>query len=141
MRNLAKKIMIYSMVGMMQIGLCTAVVAASPRDDWHQQQNQQWNENQRHERAMHRYERENHQDWNDRQWRENERHAYGRWINEQQYQNELEMQRHEREMQRHENEDAQVWNDRQWVENQQHDNTMNEIAAGVIGYLLGTAIK
>jgi hypothetical protein len=30
MNSLAKKIMIYSMVGMMQVGLGTAVVAASP---------------------------------------------------------------------------------------------------------------
>jgi hypothetical protein len=143
MRNLTKKIIIYSMVAMMQVGVGTAVVAASPRGDWHQQQNdQKWQENQRHERVMQQRQGENHQHWNDRQWRENQRHAhYGRWDNERQYRNEMEVQRHEREMQRRENENAREWNDRQWVENQQHDNTMNEIAAGVIGYLLGSAIN
>ena len=44
-------------------------------------------------------------------------------------------------MQRRENENAQDWNDRQWVENQQHDNTMNEIAAGVLGFILGSVIN
>ena len=141
MRNLTKKIIIYSMVGMMQIGLGTAAIEASPRGDWHQQQNdQQWQENQRHEHAMKARSRENHQQWNDRQWRENQRHEYYmQQSNDRQYRNEMEVQRHEREMQRRENENAREWNDRQWVENQQHDNTMNEIAAGVIGYLLGSA--
>ena len=95
MNSMTKKIMIYSMVGMMQLGIGTAVVAASPRGDWHQQQN-------------------------DQQWQEN--------------------QRHEREMQQHRGENHQHWNDRQWRENQRHDNTMNEIAAGVVGFILGSVI-
>lgn len=39
MKNITKKIIIYSMVGMMQVGLGTAVLEASPRSDWQQQQN------------------------------------------------------------------------------------------------------
>ena len=61
--------------------------------------------------------------------------------NERQHRNELEMQRHDREMARRDYENAQDWNDRQWRENERHDNTMNEIAAGIIGILIGTAIN
>ncbi len=47
MRNLAK------MVGMMQLGLSTAILEASPRSDWQQQHSeQQLRENQRHEQAI-----------------------------------------------------------------------------------------
>ena len=143
MKNLAKKIMIYSMVGMMQLGIGTAVVAASPRGDWHQQQNdQQWQENQRHEQAMQQRQGENHQHWNDREWRENQQHErYAKQSNDRQWRNEQEDRRHEQAMQRHQNENAQDWNDRQWVENQQHDNTMNEIAAGVLGFIVGSVIN
>ena len=49
--------------------------------------------------------------------------------------------RHQREMRRHDHESHRDWNDRQWRENQRHDNTMNEIAAGVVGFLLGSAIN
>jgi hypothetical protein len=142
MKNITKKIIIYSMVGMMQVGLSTAVLEASPRGNWHQQQNdQQWQENQRHEQEMKQRPGENHQQLNDRQWRENQQHErYARQSNDRQYQNQQEEQRHELAMQRRENENAQDWNDRQWVENQQHDNTMNEIAAGVLGFILGSVI-
>lgn len=33
------------------------------------------------------------------------------------------------------------WHDRQEKEKQRHDKTMNEIAAGLIGILIGTQIK
>ncbi len=134
MNNITKKIVIYSVVGVMQVGLGTAILEASPRDDWHREHNdQQWRENQRHEQAMQRHENEDHQHWNDRQWRENQRYErYARQDNERQYRNELEMQRHEREMQRRENENAREWNDRQWMENQQHDLMVHQIEADLI---------
>jgi len=52
-----------------------------------------------------------------------------------------ENKRHEREMQRHHNEGEREWHDRQEKEKQRHDNTMNEIAAGIIGILIGSAIN
>ena len=134
MRNIAKKIMVYSMVGMMLIGLGTAVLEASPRSDWQQQHNEQKvQENQRHERAMQRLENEDQQHWNDRQWRENQRYErYARMDNERQYRNELEMQRHEREMERRQYENDRDWNDRLWMENQQHDLMVQQIEADLI---------
>lgn len=79
MNSTAKKIMIYSMAGIMQVGLGATVVAASPLyndgsqqivqlDDRHDQ------ENIRHEREMRRHDGENDRDWHDRQDRENRRH-------------------------------------------------------------------
>ncbi len=131
MRNMTKKIMIYSMVGLMQIGLGTAISEASPRSDWQQQHNdQQLQETQRHEQEMKQRPGENHQQLNDRQWRENQQHErYAKQDNERQYRNELEMQRHEQALQRHENENDRDWNDRQWVENQRHDQNVHQIEA------------
>jgi hypothetical protein len=97
MRSIAKKIMIYSMVGLMQVGLGTAVVAASPlyndgpqqivqldRQGDHDQRQRE--ENQRHEREMRRHDHESDRDWNDRQWRENQRHEHFRQDNDRQFQ-------------------------------------------------------
>jgi hypothetical protein len=107
MRNLTKKIMIYSMVGMMQLGLGATVgatvIEASSFDNGGSQIVQLDRRGDRHERERH------------------------------------ENYRHQREMRRHDHESHRDWNDRQWRENQRHDNTMNEIAAGVIGYLIGSA--
>ena len=104
MKNLAEKIMIYSMVGMMQLGLGATlgatVIEASAFDNGGSQIVQL-------DRRGDREEQEN--------------------------------RRHEHEMRRHNNEGEREWHERQAQENQQHDNTMNEIAAGVIGYLLGSA--
>jgi len=85
MNNMVKKIMIYSLAGIMQFGLGAAVIEASPlhtdgtpqlvqldRHDGREERRQ--NENRRHEREMHRHYRESDRDWNDRQWRENQRH-------------------------------------------------------------------
>jgi hypothetical protein len=88
MKNLAKKIMIYSMAGMMQLGLgatvgATAIEASAfdnggsqivqlDRQGDHDQRQRE--ENRRHEREMHRHDGESDRDWNDRQWAENQRH-------------------------------------------------------------------
>jgi len=141
MKKGIKKAIAYSLlVGMTQFGLAaTATIEASPRGDWKQQQNdQRWQENNRHKQEMQRRHNENARDWNDRQWRENQQHErYDRQDNEREYQRNLEIQRHEREMARRDYENAQDWNDRQWRENQRHDNTMNELFAGVLGVIIG----
>ncbi len=79
MNSMTKKVMIYSMVGMMQVGLGTAVVAASPLYDGGSPQivqldNRHDQENYRHEREMRQHDGENDRDWHDRRDRENRRH-------------------------------------------------------------------
>ena len=51
-----------------------------------------------------------------------------------------ENRRHEREMQRHHRESDREWNDRRDRENNRHQNTMNEIAAGIIGIVIGSQL-
>ncbi len=135
MKNIAKKIIVYSLLaGVMQFGFSATMLEASPRSDWQQQHNEQIaHENQRHVQEMQQRTGENHQQWNDRLWRENQQHErFARQDNERQYRNELEMQRHEREMQRRENENDRDWNDRLWLENQQHDQMVHQIDADLI---------
>jgi hypothetical protein len=79
MKNTAKKIVLYSMVGLMQVGLGTAVVAASPLYNDGSQQIVQLDarhdqENARHEQEMRRHAGENDRDWHARQDKENQRH-------------------------------------------------------------------
>ncbi len=79
MNSTTKKLMIYSMAGMMQIGLGTAVVAASPLYNDGSQQIVQLDarhdqEFARHEQEMRRHDGENDRDWHARQDRENQRH-------------------------------------------------------------------
>ena len=89
MKNIAKKIMIYSLAGIMQVGLGATVVAASPlyndspqkivqldnrNDRQREHDRRQNNENARHNREMQRHDNESDRDWNDRQYRENQRH-------------------------------------------------------------------
>ncbi len=111
MKNVVKKIMVYSMVGMMQIGLGATVIEASPL--YHDgPQIIQLND---------------HHD-NDRQ-REHDRRV--REENE----------RHQREMRRHDHESEREWHERQRRENERHNNTMNEIAAGIAGIIIGTQLQ
>ena len=114
MRNATKKIMIYSMVGLMQFGLGATVIEASPLYNDGSSRIVQLDREYDHGGDRHR-------DREERRHREN--------------------YRHEREMRRHDYENDRDWNDRQWRENQRHDNTMNEIAAGVIGFVIGSAIN
>ncbi len=107
MNNLTKKMMIYSMVGMMQVGLGATVVAASPLYNDGSQRMVQLDDR--------------HRDRDERQRQEN--------------------QRHEREMRRHDHEGDREWRERQDRERQRHDNTMNEIAAGIVGIIIGTQLK
>ncbi len=109
MRNKTKKLMIYSLGGMMQVGLGATVIEASPLHNEDSQRLVQLDN--RHDEERHRHV--------ERRREENERH--------------------EREMRRHDHESEREWHERQREENERHDNTMNEIAAGIVGFLLGSA--
>ncbi|SFL40523.1 hypothetical protein [Pelosinus propionicus] len=93
MKSIVKKIVVFSMVGMMQIGLGASIIEASPlynepvpmqqQNNWkvgngerfeHERQERERAENQRHEREMKRRPHETKKQWHERQKRENERH-------------------------------------------------------------------
>jgi len=114
MRSLAKKILIYSMVGLMQFGLGTAVLEAAPRQNDRQQE-------QRHENDRQQWERQqqlDHQDRDSRRFEENDRH--------------------QREMQRRHDESERAWHERQRYENERHEQTIRDIEGAALIYLLLT---
>lgn len=117
MKNIAKKIVIYSMVGLLQIGLGASVIEASPRHDDkdHQRYEQRKEHNRRIEEEKRRQERE---------WRIQE-----------------ENRRHEEAMRRHHHESEREWHERQERERERHENTVHEIEAGMLGILVGMMIK
>jgi hypothetical protein len=112
-KSIVKKVAIYSMVGIMQVGFGASIIEASPLHNDASQRIVQL-DNRHHD--------------NDRQ-REHDRRERE------------ENQRHEREMRRHRHESEHDWHDRQERERRRHDNTMNEIKAGLIGILIGSQIK
>lgn len=112
MKSIVKKVIIYSMVGMMQLSLGASVIEASPRHD-----DQQYE--QRYDDRDHDGDYDRHRDHDERLRRENERH--------------------EREMHRRDYESRREWRERQERENQRHDDAMNEIAALLIGIAIGSA--
>jgi len=107
MNNITKKIMIFSLAGIMQLGLGISVMEASPYygDD-----------SPRMVRLDDRH------DEHDRRQRE-------------------ENERHEREMRRHDYESEREWHERQERENQRHENTMNEIEAALLGFIVGSTVN
>lgn len=81
MKSIAKKIIIYSMIGIMQIGLGASVIEASPRhhDNQHEQRYEDRDhriqeEIERHKREMMRREHEEEWEWRERQEREKAHH-------------------------------------------------------------------
>ena len=110
MKNLTKKIMVFSMVGMIQIGFGAAVLEASPlhNDDSHRFV--QFDD--RHD---------------DDSWRQQNHDERLRKENE----------RHEREMKRRHHESEQEWHERQERENQQHEDNLREVEALLIGIAIG----
>lgn len=114
MKNLFKKITIFSMLGMMQLGFGASVIEASPLHSDDSRQIVQLDRRDHHDNDRQR----NH----DRQERE-------------------ENKRHEREMRRHHRESERDWHDRQEREKQRHNNRNDEIRAGLIGILIGSQIK
>jgi len=95
MKGIVKKVAIFSMIGMMQIGLGTSLIEASPlhsgsfpqqldnrhdqdryqrEKNGHQRHERERIENERHERAMERRHHESYREWRERQRHENRRH-------------------------------------------------------------------
>lgn len=91
MKSMAKRVLIYSMVALMQVGLFATVAEAAPqpeelqrfeyehqRDhhpDWERERNHRIHEeNRRHEREMRRRPFESRREWRERQRHEIERH-------------------------------------------------------------------
>ena len=117
MINTVKKVVIYSMVGMIQIGLGTSAIEATPLHNAPgpaQQQDNRHNQDGNRDQGRH----------------EQERHERER----------IEQERHEREMKRRHHESDRDWHERQRHERERHDNAMNEILAGIIGIIIGSSI-
>ncbi len=114
MKNAIKKIAIFSMVGMMQIGFGASVIEASPLHNDGPQRFVQLDDRDHHNNDRQR-------DHDKREREENERH--------------------EKEMKRRNHESDRELHDRQEKTHQRHENTSNEIAAGLIGILIGTQIN
>ncbi len=89
MKNVAKKLIIFSMAGLMQIGMFASAVEAAParhddppgyeqRDEHHQRDREKERriqaENKRHEHEMKRRPHESKRNWHERQKHEIERH-------------------------------------------------------------------
>lgn len=82
MKNIIRKIAIFSILGLVQIGLGTPVIEASPlhnsasmqQQNAHDRDEAERIENERHEREMERRPNESEQEWNERQSREKAKH-------------------------------------------------------------------
>ncbi|GMA98836.1 hypothetical protein [Pelosinus sp. IPA-1] len=118
MKSIVKKIVIFSMIGVMQIGFGASVIEASSlhSEPVPMRHHDDRDDQDRHERE--RYER-------------HERERRERAENE----------RHEREMRRRHHESEREWHRRQERERERHDNTMREITAGLIGIWIGSQIN
>ena len=112
MKNITKKIIIYSLAGIMQLGLGASVIEASPLHSDDLQRIVQLDDGDHHD--------------NDRQ-REHDRRQ--REENE----------RHEREMRRHEHESERDWHERQEREERRHRDANDEIGAFLLGVIIGAA--
>lgn len=111
MNSITKKIVIYSMVGMMHVGLGATVIEASPLYNEGPQRIVQL-------AARHHHDDERQREHDERQRQEN--------------------RRHEEEMRRHDRESEQEWHDRQERENQRHEDELRDIAAILIGIAIGS---
>jgi hypothetical protein len=88
MRKITQKMIIYLLVGMLQLGIASSTALAAPNYDRHPEPREQQEPNQhdkerqdrerqekvRHEQEMRRHPGENERDWHERQRLENERH-------------------------------------------------------------------
>lgn len=113
MKNIARKLIIYSMIGVMQLGFGAAVIEASPAYNKSAQRMVQLDDrDQHHDR----------QQEHDRRYQEENR-------------------RHEQEMRRHHNENMRDWYARQARENDRHNNELNEIEAFLFGVVIGVIVS
>lgn len=104
MRKIVQTVAIFSMVGMMQMGIGTGVIEAAPQDN-------QPVAMQQHD-GPHGHDRD----------RDRERHERRRFENE----------RHDREMRRHPHESERDWYERQRWENRRHEDNLRDIARDII---------
>lgn len=111
MNNVLKKTVIFSMVGMMQVGFGASVIEAS---------------------ALH-IDTPRSVQLDDRHHRDNERRR------EHDERRRQENERHEREMRRRPHESEHEWHKRQERERDRHDQALREIAALLIGIAIGSA--
>lgn len=107
MNSIVKKGIICSMIGIMQLGIGTAVIEASPR-----------HENRHHEERYEHY-NEDRDHWDNRDHRIQE-----------------ERDRHEREMARREYEEEWQWHQRQEREREHHEEVMRTIGGLALLYLI-----
>lgn len=115
MKNLTKKIMIFSMVGMIQVGFGAAVLEASPL----------------HNNDSHRFvQSDDRHDKHDREYRQHRQHEHDERLRK-------ENERHHHEMERRHHESRRAWHERQEKEKQQHEDNLREIEALLIGIAIG----
>lgn len=106
MKSITKKIIVFSMVGMMQFGIGVSLSEASPSHD----------DSQRYEH-------------HDRKYHE-------KMEKERRHREQMEVERHEREMQRYQFESSWHWRERQRLENERHEREMERIAIDIIRLII-----
>lgn len=111
MRNMIKKFIIYSLVGILQFGLVAGIAEASPRNDRQHQRVEQSDRHRQNQQRLH--------DQRERERRHQEENS-----------------RHEREMQRRDHESDRAWRDRQHYESERHDQALKEIGVAVLLFML-----
>ncbi|HWR06682.1 hypothetical protein [Sporomusa sp.] len=119
MRIVAKKVIIYSMLGLMQVGMFSSIAAAAPGSlhNDNPQRIVQLDRHDRHDRDRH--ERDRRREHDERLRREHERH--------------------EQEMRRRPFESRREWHERQRRENERHNRELHEIGAFLLGLVIGRA--
>ena len=137
MNSVSKKLLVFTMVGMMQLGLGTSLVAAAPHGPGggpqYQQDEQQWTdmqqrEGERHDREKMRRHNEDDRAWHDRQQQEDRRHK--------EEMRRIEDDRFNWAMQRRDNEDERAWHERQQREKDRHDRMARDIAHLMLDIIL-----
>lgn len=121
MKFVAKKAIIYSMVGLLQVGMFSSVAAAAPGSIHNNGSNR-----------MAYHQRDNRHDHNNEQKRKHDEQK--RKHDERKRQ---ENERHEREMKQRPHESEREWRERQRQEKDRHENALREIAALLIGIAIG----
>jgi hypothetical protein len=118
MKIVAKKVIIYSMLGLMQVGMFSSVAAAAPGPLHNEVQRIAYlDRDDRHDRDQNR-DGDRKRNHDERKRQENERH--------------------EQEMKRRPHESDREWRERQEHEKDRHDKALREIAALLIGIAIGS---
>ena len=130
MNSLVKKVIIYSMVGIMPIGFGASVIEASPRDK--DQPNKQRYEDRGHDRNREKEQREQREQRERREQQERRQRERDERMRK-------ENERHEREMRRRHHESEREWHKRQERERERHNRELRDIAAILIGIVIGSS--